>query len=86
MAQITTTGFLKSHNGCPFYDTNDSGVPPGASFQYNFSLADQIGTYWIHSHIKGQYPNGLRAPFIIRDPDPPYKYDVATVLSVSDWV
>lgn len=66
--------------------TKDSGVPPGESFQYNFNCGEQIGTYWIHSHVKGQYPNGLRAPFIIRDPDTPYKYDDQIVLSVSDWV
>jgi iron transport multicopper oxidase len=45
----------------------------------------QAGTYWYHSHDKGQYPDGLRAPFIISDPDFPYEYDEQFVLSVSDW-
>lgn len=48
---------------------------------------DQPGTYWYHSHAKGQYPDGLRAPLIIDDPDSPFKsmYDEEYVLSVSDW-
>lgn len=45
----------------------------------------QSGSFWYHSHDKGQYPDGLRAPFIISDPDFPYKFDGEHVLSVSDW-
>jgi iron transport multicopper oxidase len=45
----------------------------------------QSGTYWYHSHDKGQYPDGLRGPFIIADPDFPYDYDESFSLSVSDW-
>ena len=35
----------------------------------------------------GQYPDGLRAPFIITDPDFPYadQVDETFVLTVSDW-
>jgi iron transport multicopper oxidase len=66
--------------------TDGSGIPPGQSFEYNFSVGEQTGTYWIHSHVKGQYPNGLRAPFIVQDPDSPYHCDNEVVLSVSDWV
>jgi iron transport multicopper oxidase len=48
---------------------------------------NQPGTYWYHSHNKGQYPDGLRGPLIIHDPDFPYKdkYDEELVLTVSDW-
>ncbi|EDN96701.1 hypothetical protein SS1G_01627 [Sclerotinia sclerotiorum 1980 UF-70] len=62
------------------------GIPSGSRFVYNFT-ADQPGTYWYHSHDKGQYPDGLRAPFIITDPDFPYadEVDEEVVLSVSDW-
>jgi iron transport multicopper oxidase len=63
-----------------------SGIPPGDTFDYNFTVGEQTGTYWIHSHVKGQYPNGLRAPFIVLDPDSPYNCDEDVVLSVSDWV
>lgn len=51
----------------------------------NFLELTQSGTYWYHSHDKGQYPDGIRAPFIISDPDFPYDYDESFSLSVSDW-
>ncbi|KAB8303695.1 hypothetical protein EYC80_005081 [Monilinia laxa] len=61
-------------------------IPSGSQFVYNFTV-NQPGTYWYHSHSKGQYPDGLRAPFIISDPDFPYadEVDEEFVLSVSDW-
>ena len=78
-------------------------IPPGASFTYNFTVAlrisisisrlltpnkiNQPGTYWYHSHYNGQYPDGLRGPLIIHDPESPYKdlYDEELVLTLSDW-
>ena len=67
---------------------NNSGIPPGYTFDYRPNLTDQVGTYWMHTHVPGSYPDGLRSPLIVRDPDPPelYKYDSAGVISVSDWV
>ncbi|KAL8969012.1 MAG: hypothetical protein Q9197_004570 [Variospora fuerteventurae] len=61
-------------------------IPIGASFVYEFQI-DQPGTYWYHSHDSGQYPDGLRGPLIISDPDSPYKdqYDEEIVLTLSDW-
>jgi iron transport multicopper oxidase len=40
-----------------------------------------------HAHVKGQYPDGLRGPFIVKDPDSPYKgkYDEEIVLTLADW-
>ncbi|KAK3944542.1 iron transport multicopper oxidase fet3 [Diplogelasinospora grovesii] len=61
-------------------------IPPGSRFTYNFTV-DQPGTYWYHSHTKGQYPDGLRGPLIIHDPANPFKdmYDEELILTVSDW-
>lgn len=61
-------------------------IPPGGSFVYDFKI-DQPGTYWYHSHVSGQYPDGLRGPLIINDPESPYKdqYDEELVLTLSDW-
>ncbi|KAK1761040.1 iron transport multicopper oxidase fet3 [Echria macrotheca] len=61
-------------------------IPPGASFTYNFTV-QQPGTYWYHSHNRGQYPDGLRGPLIIHDPENPFKglYDEELVMTVSDW-
>ncbi|KAF2194873.1 multicopper oxidase [Zopfia rhizophila CBS 207.26] len=62
------------------------GIPAGGSFTYNFTV-DQPGTYWYHSHTHGQYPDGLRGPLIVHDPDSPHKdlYDEEIVLTFSDW-
>lgn len=51
------------------------------------SKVNQPGTYWYHSHETSQYPDGLRGPLIVNDPDSPYKgkYDEERVLTVSDW-
>lgn len=40
-----------------------------------------------HSHNMGQYPDGLRGPLIVQDPNDPYKdeYDEEHILTVSDW-
>uniref|UniRef100_A0A8H7NI09 Plastocyanin-like domain-containing protein n=1 Tax=Bionectria ochroleuca TaxID=29856 RepID=A0A8H7NI09_BIOOC len=59
---------------------------PGGSFTYNFTI-EQPGTYWYHSHTQSQYPDGLRGPLIIHDPNSPYngKYDEEIVMTLSDW-
>ncbi|KAF2993684.1 hypothetical protein E8E13_001519 [Curvularia kusanoi] len=50
-------------------------------------MVDQPGTYWFHSHTRGQYPDGFRAPLIVHDPQSPFKndFDEEIVLSFSDW-
>lgn len=62
------------------------GIPPGSSFTYNFTI-DQPGTYWYHSHSRGQYPDGLRGQFIVHDPDNPYRgqFDEEITVTLSDW-
>ncbi|KAL1877540.1 hypothetical protein VTK73DRAFT_8598 [Phialemonium thermophilum] len=61
-------------------------IPPGSNFTYDFTI-NQPGTYWYHSHDRGQYPDGIRGPLIVHDPDFPYKdrYDEELVMTVSDW-
>ncbi|KAK0389312.1 hypothetical protein NLU13_2887 [Sarocladium strictum] len=61
-------------------------ILPGESMTYNFTI-NQPGTYWYHSHTISQYPDGLRGPLIIHDPDFPFKkeYDEEIVLTLSDW-
>ncbi|KAK4188825.1 multicopper oxidase-domain-containing protein [Podospora australis] len=62
------------------------GIPPGSSFTYNFTVT-QPGIYWYHSHVHGQYPDGLRGPIVIQDPLDPYKlmYNESKLITVSDW-
>ncbi|KAH6618464.1 Cupredoxin [Boeremia exigua] len=61
-------------------------IPHGDSFIYDFTV-DQPGTYWFHSHTRGQYPDGLRAPLIVHDPENPFQkeFNEEIVLSFSDW-
>lgn len=63
-------------------------IPPGETFLYNFTVADQVGTYWYHSHTAGQYGDGMRAPFIIEEQekeDYPFDFDEEVVLSIGEW-
>ena len=57
-------------NQCPIAANN--------SFLYDFSVPNQAGTYWYHSHLGNQYCDGLRGGLIIYDPLDPLKlqYDV----------
>ncbi|KAF5019004.1 hypothetical protein F66182_9022 [Fusarium sp. NRRL 66182] len=61
-------------------------IQPGESFLYNFTIT-QPGTFWYHSHTESQYPDGLRGPLIIHDPESPFKgqYDEEIVMTLSDW-
>ncbi|KAG1745757.1 laccase [Suillus lakei] len=60
------------------------------SFLHTFSVPNQAGTYWYHSHYSVQYCDGLRGALVIYDPQDPlaYMYDVddaSTVITLSDW-
>jgi len=85
-------GIFQKHTN---YDDGPSFVTqcpiiPDESFTYDFSVPDQAGTLWYHSHYKNQYCDGLRGALIIEDPDDPQKdlYDVDnddTVITLADW-
>ncbi|KAK4122485.1 multicopper oxidase [Parathielavia appendiculata] len=66
--------------------TTQCSVPPDMGLKYQFTV-DEAGTYWYHSHDMGQYPDGLRGPFIVHDPVDPFEgsYDEEHILSISDW-
>lgn len=61
-------------------------IIPGREFVYDFKV-DQNGTYWYHSHVGGQYPDGYRAPFIVHDKKAPFaqKFDEELTWTFSDW-
>lgn len=63
-------------------------IPAGHKFTYNFTVEDQVGTYWYHSHSGSQYGDGLRGLFIIDEPEgsvQPFEYDEELLLTVSEW-
>ncbi|GLB41415.1 putative multicopper oxidase family protein [Lyophyllum shimeji] len=60
------------------------------SFLYDFTIPDQAGTFWYHSHLATQYCDGLRGAFIVNDPDDPHRsmYDIdneSTIITLADW-
>ncbi|CAL1715519.1 unnamed protein product [Somion occarium] len=67
---------------CPIVSDN--------SFLYNFTVPNQAGTFWYHSHLSTQYCDGLRGPLVVYDPKDPNAdlYDVDdenTIITLADW-
>ncbi|CAG8573960.1 4993_t:CDS:2, partial [Acaulospora morrowiae] len=62
-------------------------IPAHSYFEYDFSIPDQSGTYWYHSHFQTQYVDGMIGAFIVDDPDDPYlnKYDEEYVVILQDF-
>ncbi|QLQ80124.1 hypothetical protein HG537_0D01240 [Torulaspora globosa] len=98
-----TNGFNNSNTSLHFHglfqrgNSQMDGVPgltqcpivPGSTMLYNFTVEDNSGAYWYHSHTDGQYEDGMRAAFIIDDGENnenyPYKYDEEVVLTIGEW-
>jgi iron transport multicopper oxidase len=59
-------------------------IAPGKRQTYEF-VADKPGTFWYHSHVQGQFPDGLWGPLIVHDPNPPFKFDDEFVVALTDW-
>ncbi|KAL5531208.1 hypothetical protein ACEPAG_4084 [Sanghuangporus baumii] len=85
-------GFFQAHttemDGPAF--VNQCPIVPDHSFLYNFTVPDQAGTFWYHSHLSIQYCDGLRGPFVVYDPQDPLAdlYDIddaSTVIVLTDW-
>lgn len=63
-------------------------IAPGDTMLYNFTVTDQVGTYWYHSHTAGQYGDGMRGIFIIEPEstsDYPFDFDEEVVLPIGEW-
>ncbi|KAI7972181.1 hypothetical protein EIK77_001747 [Talaromyces pinophilus] len=59
-------------------------IPPGSSLTYRFR-AEYFGTGWYHSHVSGQYTDGLYGPMVIYGPTQvPYDIDLGPVM-LSDY-
>ncbi|EIN05334.1 laccase [Punctularia strigosozonata HHB-11173 SS5] len=69
---------------------NQCPIASGNSFLYDFTVLDQAGTFWYHSHLQTQYCDGLRGALVVYDPNDPNAdlYDVddeTTVITLADW-
>ncbi|GCF01007.1 ferroxidase fet3 [Zygosaccharomyces mellis] len=64
-------------------------IAPNDTFTYNFTVSDNAGAYWYHSHTDGQYEDGMRGLFIIDDGENnknfPYDYDEEVLLEIGEW-
>ncbi|RAR01519.1 Conidial pigment biosynthesis oxidase PcArbB [Stemphylium lycopersici] len=40
-------------------------IASGGNFTYRFSLKDEYGFYWYHSHFRAYYDDAIRGPFLI---------------------
>jgi FtsP/CotA-like multicopper oxidase with cupredoxin domain len=62
------------------------GIPPGQNFTYEFTLEDQRGTFWYHSHLSVQYTDSLFGPIIVHDPTERIpKVDEERIVFMGDW-
>jgi FtsP/CotA-like multicopper oxidase with cupredoxin domain len=59
-------------------------IPPGGEYHYQYKLV-QAGTFWMHSHMGLQVQELMAAPFIIDDPNDPYKADQQVVIMFQDF-
>ncbi|SCV02253.1 LAMI_0G17282g1_1 [Lachancea mirantina] len=59
-------------------------ISPGDTYIYNFTVPDQVGTFWYHSHSGAQYTDGMRAALIIHDDGAPFEYDRDLTIQISD--
>lgn len=61
-------------------------IAPNDTFIYNFTVPDNVGSYWYHSHVSGQYQDGMRGTLIIEEEGAvPYDYDEEVVVQLSEW-
>jgi FtsP/CotA-like multicopper oxidase with cupredoxin domain len=63
-------------------------IPPSRSFLYNYTVENQFGTFWYHSHTSTHYMDGLVGPFIVHAPEEAtyqQMYDTDQVVLIQDW-
>lgn len=63
-------------------------IAPNDTMIYNFTVPDQVGTYWYHSHSNGQYMDGMKGGFIIEEKthdDYPFDFDEDVTVRISEW-
>ncbi|PKK57106.1 diphenol oxidase, partial [Rhizophagus irregularis] len=77
--------------GTPWFDgvpgQTQCLIPDNYAFTYDFTVPDQAGTYWYHSHAMTQYVDGVVGALIIHDPDDPYlnEYDEEIIVMLTDY-
>ncbi|KAJ5144445.1 CAZyme family AA1 [Penicillium atrosanguineum] len=65
VTQVSTRYLTKVHLRVAHF-TPQYPIPPGGNFTYRFSVKDQYGFFWYHSHVRAYYNDGIRGPLLIR--------------------
>lgn len=62
-------------------------IPMGESMVYEFTITQEWGTYWYHSHFGSQYNDGAFGPLIVHSSAEPYldEYQGDMIVFLSDW-
>ncbi|KAJ2376677.1 ferroxidase fet3, partial [Coemansia sp. RSA 2607] len=83
---LHTHGFFQ--NGTNFYDgaagITECGIAPNSSYTYEMNV-EQTGTYWIHSHYRAQFVDGLRTVLVSHPAREAYRYDEDVTLMLEAW-
>ncbi|ODN98172.1 hypothetical protein I350_07818 [Cryptococcus amylolentus CBS 6273] len=81
-------------NSTPYMDgvpgISQCPIPANGSFTYQYTITNQAGTYWWHSHWAVTMADGLFGPLIVHSPDETLKrgvdYDHDQIVVVNDWM
>ncbi|GAQ82977.1 hypothetical protein KFL_001310085 [Klebsormidium nitens] len=71
-------------NGMP----SECPILPGETFLYNFTVPDQVGTFWYHAHLGMERAAGAWGLFIVDPPlgqSEPFAYDQELDITLADW-
>ncbi|CAG8453050.1 6648_t:CDS:2 [Diversispora eburnea] len=78
-------------HGTPWFDgvvgQTQYVIPDKCNFTYDFTVDHQSGSYWYHSHHRGQYMDGILGALIIYDDYDKilYGYDEDVIVIITDW-
>ncbi|EIW68417.1 multi-copper oxidase laccase-like protein [Tremella mesenterica DSM 1558] len=65
-------------------------IPPGQTYTYQFTINNQYGTYWWHSHYANTLADGIVGGLIVHSVHDPLKlgqdFDEERIIYLSDWV
>lgn len=77
-------GLILPNNQDGVAGVTQNAIPSQGQYHYHFKLT-QAGTFWMHSHMGLQIQDLMEAPFIIHDPQDPYKNAKEVVILFQDF-
>jgi iron transport multicopper oxidase len=65
--------------------TTQCAIPPGGWYVYNITTENLEGTFFWSATYKAQQADGLKGPFIIKNPERPTFHNNDVTVQLSDW-